>query len=68
MACFRIFLVGPVQSLLLEFAAANVCEIISELTYSRFIEGRTTGGDDDGPERDVLVATSRIQLIMELVE
>lgn len=65
MATFRFHLIGaqPVDLDVNSSSIGDLCEII---TRQRFIEGQMTQPDLDGVLAGVLIATSRIQCVMEL--
>ena len=64
MRCYRFHMIGG-QPLELEVDVATIAELGEALSRRRFIEGRMTQPDDDGVLAGVLIATSRIQCVIE---
>ena len=65
MGVFRFHLIGSAQSVELEVVASTVGDLNTMLSCQRFVEGRMTQPDDDGVLLGVLIATSRIQCVVE---
>lgn len=65
MGVFRFHLVGG-QPFDLEVAAETISELNEIVSRQRFIEGRHAQWDGDGVLAGVLIATSRIQCIVEV--
>lgn len=64
MSTFRFHLIGA-QPVLLEVAARDIGELGSMLSRQRFVKGRLTEPDGDGVLAGMLLATSRIQCVIE---
>ena len=65
MGTFRFYLIGTAQPVELEVSASSISDLNATLSCQRFIEGRLTQPDDDGVLAGVLIATSRIQCVIE---
>lgn len=65
MGLFRFHLIGPAQPVELEVAARDIRELNALISCQRFVEGRLTEPDGDGVLAGMLIATSRIQCVME---
>lgn len=65
MAAFRFHLIGSHQPVELDVAAGTISDVGEIITRQRFIEGRLTQPDGDGVMLGMLIATSRIQCIVE---
>jgi len=65
MARFKFYLIGSCDAPVLDVEAADLRELHRQMSCDRFIEGHTTQADADGVLPGVLIATSRIQLVME---
>jgi len=65
MGVFRFHLIGSAQPIELEVAAATVSDLNAMLSCQRFVEGRMTQPDGDGVLLGMLIATSRIQCVVE---
>jgi len=66
MATFRFHLVGNNLPVDLDVAASSISELGDIVTRQRFVEGRLTQPDGDGVLLGMLIATSRIQCVVEL--
>ncbi len=66
MGVFRFHLIGVVQPIDLEVAAETISELNEIVSRQRFVEGRLTQPDGDGVLLGTLIATSRIQCVLEL--
>lgn len=66
MGTFRFHLIGSSQPVELEIAAGSISELGGIISSQRFIEGRMTQPDGDGVLAGVLLATSRIQCVVEV--
>lgn len=64
MATFRFHLIGT-QPVDLDVDVASISDLCEIISRQRFIEGRMTLPDNDGMLADVLIATSRIQCVIE---
>jgi len=65
MARFKFYLIGSSDAPVLDVEAADLRELNETISRNRFIEGHMTEPDGDGVLHGVLIATCRIQLIME---
>ena len=65
MGTFRFHLIGTAQPIELEIAASTMSDLAGLVSRQRFLEGRMTQPDGDGVLAAVLVATSRIQCVVE---
>jgi len=65
MGIFRFHLIGSAQPVELEVAAATVSDLNVAMSCQRFLEGRMTQPDGDGVLLGMLIATSRIQCVVE---
>lgn len=65
MATFRVFLVGNNQPLEVDIPVAGISELGEQVSCSRFIRGTMTKPDEEGVMSGVLIAASRIQLVVE---
>lgn len=65
MGVFRFLLIGPAQPVEFEVAARDIGELNALLSCQRFVEGRLIGPDGDGVLAGMLIATSRIQCVVE---
>jgi hypothetical protein len=66
MGCFRFHMIGSVERIELEIAATDIGELNEIISRQRFVEGRMTQPDGDGVLTSVLIATSRIQCVVEI--
>lgn len=64
MATFRFNLIGA-QPVVLEVAARDISELSTLMSCQRFVEGRLVEPDGDGALLGMLIATSRIQCVVE---
>lgn len=64
MGTFRFHLIGA-QPVELEVAASSIGDLNELVSSQRFVEARMTQPDDDGVLAGVLIATSRIQCVIE---
>lgn len=64
-ARFKFYLIGSSDAPVLDVEATDLRELNRQISGCRFIEGYMAEGDADGILAGVLVATSRIQLVME---
>ena len=64
MGVFRFHLIGA-QPVELEIAAASIGDLTEIMSGQRFLVGRMTQPDDDSVLAGVLIATSRIQCVIE---
>ena len=65
MAAFRFHLVGNSQPVELEVAASTISDLCHMMSCRRFVEGRLVEPDGDGTMLGMLIATSRIQCVVE---
>jgi len=65
MGTFRFHLIGTAQPVEIEVAASTMNELAGLVSRERFVEGRMTQPDGDGVLAGVLIATSRIQCVIE---
>ena len=65
MAAFRICLIGQHQPLEVDLPHDNLDDILVEATRAKFIIGHMNKPDEDGVCRGVLIATGRIQCVIE---
>ena len=65
MGLFRFHLIGSSQAPVLEVAANSVGELNEIVSRQRLMEARMTEPDGDGVLAGVLIATSRIQCVVE---
>ena len=65
MGIFRFQLIGSHKRIDLEVAASTIADLRKELTCSRFVEGRLLEPDCDGVLLGMLIATSRIECVVE---
>ena len=66
MATFRFHLIGAAQPVELDIAAGSIGDLNEIITRQRFVEGRLTQPDGDGVLAGMLIATSRIQCVIEV--
>lgn len=65
MATFRFHLIGNPQPVDLDVPADSIGHLGDMITRNRFVEGRLTQSDGDGVLLGMLIATSRIQCVVE---
>ncbi|WP_199792342.1 hypothetical protein [Allosphingosinicella vermicomposti] len=65
MATFRFHLIGSNQPVEVEVAATSINDLSQMMSCQRFVEGRLTQPDGDGVLAGVLIATSRVQCVIE---
>jgi hypothetical protein len=65
MAAFRFHLIGSAMPVELEVAASTIGDLCQIISCQRFVEGRLTQADGDGVLLGMLIATSRIQCVIE---
>jgi hypothetical protein len=63
---YRFHLIGPGQPLDLEVDAETISALNEIVSRHRFVEGRMVAPDEDGVLPSVLIATSRIQCVVEV--
>ena len=66
MTTFRFHLIGNNLPVELEIAARSIDDLGKIVTSQRFIVGRLTQPDHDGVVPGMLIATSRIQCVVEI--
>jgi len=65
MATYRFHLIGSPLPVELEVVADDMSHLGEMITRQRFVEGRLTQPDGDGILLGMLIATSRIQCVVE---
>ena len=65
MATFRFHLIGGGLPVDLDVAASTIDDLGETITCQRFIVGRLTQADNDGVLPGMLIATARIQCVVE---
>ena len=65
MAVFRIHLMGQNQPLLIDMPLGDLDELVFEASRAKFLAGHMTTPDEDGVCRGVMIATGRIQCVIE---
>jgi len=65
MTLFRFHLIGNSTPVELEVAASTIGDLAEIITRQRLVEGRLSEPDRDGVLLGMLVATSRIQCVVE---
>jgi hypothetical protein len=65
MAAFRIHLVGQHQSLDVDLPFADLDDLLIEASRAKFLAGHMVEPDGDGVCRRVMIATGRIQCVIE---
>lgn len=65
MGIFRFHLMGSRQPIDLEVAASTIGDLDELLSCRRFVEGRMVEADSDGVLLGMLIATSRIECVVE---
>jgi hypothetical protein len=66
MARFKFYLIGSCDAPVLDVAVADLHELNAQMSCNRFVEGHMTEVDADGVLQGVLIATSRVQLVMDV--
>ena len=66
MATFCFHLVGTSQPVTLDVAANSISDLNEIISRQRFVEGRMTEADGDGVLLGMLIATGRIQYVIEM--
>lgn len=66
MATFQFYFFSAPQLAIAEVDVKDLRELHQVLTQNRFIEARLTDNGLDGSLSNILIATSRIQLIQEM--
>lgn len=66
MGTFRFHLIGAAQPIDLDVSADTISALSEIVSCQRFVEGRLTQPDGDGVLAGILVATSRIQCVVEV--
>jgi hypothetical protein len=56
---------GKAQPITLDLPCADIDDLASQATTSRFLSGHMTVADEEGVCRRVMIATSRIQCAIE---
>ena len=63
---FRFHLIGSQKHVDLEVAASTIGDLNKDVSGSRFVEGRLIEPDGDGVLLGMLIATSRIECVVEV--
>lgn len=66
MGTFRFHLIGAPAPIELEVAASTIGDLNKDVTCSRFLEGRIVEPDGDGVLLGMLIATSRLECVVEV--
>lgn len=66
MAIFLIHLMGQHQPIKLDLPCANIDELASEASHTRFLAGHMADADEEGVCRRVMIAAQRIQCVIEV--
>lgn len=66
MGTFRFHLIGSQRHVDLEVAASTIGDLNKEMSCNRFVEGRLVEPDGDGVLLGMLIATSRIECVVEM--
>lgn len=67
MGVFRFHLIGAGKHVDLEVAASTIGDLHKEMTCNRFVEGSLVEPDGDGALLGMLIATSRIECVVDLM-
>lgn len=62
---YRFHLMGSAQRIELEVEVSSLRELNELLSYHRFVEGRMVAPDEHGVLNGVLLATGRVQCVVE---
>lgn len=65
MGTFRFHLIGASAPIELEVAASTIGDLDEMVSCRRFVEGRLVEADGDGVLLGMLIATSRIECVVE---
>lgn len=65
MTRFRFCMIGTSQQPVIEMPVGSLTELHELMDRSRFVEGRMVEVDGDGVQLGVLVASSRVQMVVE---
>jgi len=65
MATYRVHLVGSHQAIDVDLPYADLDDLMGEASRARFIVGHLTTPDEQGVCRRVMIATGRIQCVIE---
>jgi hypothetical protein len=65
MPAYRVCLVGQRQPLDVDLPFNNLTDLIAEASRAKFLAGHMTVADEDGVCRRVMIATCRIQCVIE---
>ena len=65
MGTFKFHLIGAHAPVEVDVAAHSIIDLRDAITQQRFIVGRLTTPDEDGVLPEMLIATSRIQCVVE---
>ena len=65
MARFKFYLIGSCDAPVLDVDAVDLHDLHRQMSCDRFVAGHMVEPDGDGVCAGVLVATGRIQLVME---
>jgi hypothetical protein len=65
MARFKFYLIGSSDAPVLDVEAADLRALNHQMSSCRFIEGHMAEADTNGVLAGILIATSRVQLVMD---
>lgn len=65
MASFRIHLIGAHEPITLDLPCANIDDLADRAAHAKFLAGHMASPDEDGVCRRVMIATCRIQCVVE---
>ncbi|HQS97324.1 MAG: hypothetical protein B7X90_11185 [Novosphingobium sp. 17-62-19] len=66
MAAFRIHLMGQNQPLDIDLPCRDLTELMTDASRAKFLIGHLTAADEEGVCRGVMIATCRIQCVVEV--
>lgn len=66
MASYRVCLVGQHQPLDVDLPLVDLTDLVTEASRVKFLIGHMTEPDEDGVCRRVMIATARIQSVVEI--
>ena len=65
MATFSIHLIGQHQPITVDLTCRNIDELADQAGSARYLLGYMTAADEEGVCRRVMIATSRIQCVID---
>ena len=65
MATFAIHLIGQHQPITVDLTCSNIDELADQAGSARYLLGYMTSADEEGVCRRVMIATSRIQCVID---